>query len=91
MESIEIRYVFLLMMVDLIGTYQSYTSIVGDTNLFSQTCFISSKPKQYEEFYSELTSTQQFNQFIQFCSEKEYDEFNNLCSPNDEISEKPNP
>ena len=23
--------------------------------------------------------------------EKEYDEFNNLCSPNDEISEKPNP
>ena len=79
MSSIEIYEIFLSSMIELIGSYQLYTSIVGESNLFNQTCFVQSKESQYHSFYTELTSTQQFLMFIQNCDDSEYNDFNSRC------------
>ena len=63
-NSDKIRNIFLEGMVDAIGDYERYTSKLGENNLFNQKIFLRNKEKKYYNFYQDITSTQQFYQFI---------------------------
>ena len=64
LDSDKIRNMFLEGVIDIIGDYQRYTSKLGENNLFNQKIFLRNKNKKYLFFYEEVTSTQQFYQFI---------------------------
>ena len=64
LDSDKIRNIFLEGIIDVIGDYERYTSKLGENNLFNQKIFLRNKNKKYLYFYEEITSTQQFYQFI---------------------------
>ena len=59
-----IKNIFLDGMINLIGDYERFTSKLGDNILFNQKIFLRNKENKYLYFYKEITSTQQFYQFI---------------------------
>ena len=59
-----IKKIFLDSILQLIGDVEKFTSKLGDNILFNQKIFLWNKSKKYEQFYKEITSTQQFYQFI---------------------------
>ena len=63
-NSDKIRNIFLEGIIDIIGDYERYTSRLGENNLFNQKIFLRNKEKKFLYFYQEMTSTQQFCQFI---------------------------
>ncbi len=71
----DIRKLFLETMGILIGNFESYTSLIGNNYIFNQETFIKSKKENLKDFYTQLTDTLQFKQFIQFFhKKKEQDE-----------------
>lgn len=82
MSKEDIKDCLLKAISKLLINYQSYISFVGSNVLFNQTCFVSSidnANESYSHFYSELTSTQQFNEFLQEHEKEEFKHFNSLC------------
>jgi len=59
-----IKKIFLDAILQLIGDVEKFTSKLGENILFNQKIFLWNKSKKYEQFYKEITSTQQFYQFI---------------------------
>lgn len=65
--DMEIRLVFIKIMILLIGDYNNYTFYTNDDNmpLFNKEAFIEShKDKQIKLFFGQMTKTQLFNQFL---------------------------
>ena len=65
--DMEIRLVFVKIMILLIGDYNNYTFYTNDDNmpLFNKEAFIEShKEKQIKLFFGQMTKTQLFNQFL---------------------------
>ena len=60
----KIKKIFFDAMLLWIGDYEKFTTKLGDNILFNQKIFLKNKSKKYEFFYKEITSTQQFYQFI---------------------------
>ena len=60
----KIKKIFLDEMIILIGDFEKFTSKLGENILFNQKIFLKNKSIKYEKFYKEITSTQQFYQFI---------------------------
>ena len=64
MTNDKLKNIFLENMVDIFGDYEKFTSKLGENNLFNQKIYLRNKDKKYLYFYQEITSTQQFYQFI---------------------------
>ena len=64
MNSDKLKNIFLENMVGIFGDYEKFTSKLGENNLFNQKIYLRNKDKKYLYFYKEITSTQQFYQFI---------------------------
>lgn len=64
MNSETLRNIFLENMVGIFGDYEKFTSKLDENNLFNQKIYLRNKDKKYLYFYQEVTSTQQFYQFI---------------------------
>ena len=60
----DIKKIFLDAIIDIIGDYEKYTSIVGGNCLFNQKMFLKNKEEADKDFYKDFTSTQLFYQFI---------------------------
>lgn len=59
-----IKKIFFDAMFLIFGDYEKFISKLGENVLFNQKIFLRNKSKKYEQFYKEITSTQQFYQFI---------------------------
>ena len=60
----KLKNIFFDAIILLIGDFEKFTSKLGENILFNQEIFLENKPKKYEQFYKDITSTQQFFQFI---------------------------
>ena len=60
----KIKKIFFDAMFLIFGDYEKFISKLGENVLFNQKIFLRNKSKKYEQFYKEITSTQQFYQFI---------------------------
>ena len=77
--DLKIKEIFIRGMILMIGSYKSFTSLVGQQSLFSSDFFIKSKEEQFHKYYKEFIQTQNFLDFLQNSKENEYDYFNGLC------------
>ena len=68
----DIRDLFILLVIQLIGDYRNYLIFVDNNLIFNTKEFLNLRNKNYMTFYNELISTQNFMQFIQnhenFCN-----------------------
>lgn len=74
-----IREMFILMMVQLFGDYKKYLSYLDNVALFNSDGFLLKRDKAYNAFFSDLTSTQNFRQFLQNLDNENVVLFDKLC------------
>ena len=77
-DNEKIRNIFLEGMVELLGDYEKFTSKLDEYNLFNQKIYLRNQQKKYMYFFQQITSTQQFYQFINEINNNEdlyYQEF----------------
>jgi hypothetical protein len=75
--SKKMRSIFVKAFSCLIGDYKKYVSVIGSLPLFNTESFLLLKSKKDKSFYSELVSTQIFNNLIQ--SNETFAYFDKIC------------